>query len=94
VFLISRDLLAAADLGGLPVRLVGVRLEGLSRASALVRQPTADEGGDEPGPSHRDVGRTDGELRAPSGAGASRAGAQEAVRRDRSTTTIVPADLS
>lgn len=43
VYLAARELLAAVDLRGLPVRLVGVRAEGLSQASAVIRQPTLEE---------------------------------------------------
>ncbi|WP_199732128.1 DNA polymerase IV [Cellulomonas triticagri] len=43
LYLVARDLLAAVDLGGLPVRLVGVRAEGLVPARDAVRQPTLDE---------------------------------------------------
>jgi len=43
IYLAARELLAGADLGGLPVRLVGVRAEGLSEAATTVRQPTLEE---------------------------------------------------
>lgn len=43
IYLAARDLLAGVDLGGLPVRLVGVRTEGLSPAEDHVRQLTLDE---------------------------------------------------
>ncbi len=43
VFLVSRELLAGVDLRGLPVRLVGVRAEGLSSADSTPVQPTFDE---------------------------------------------------
>ena len=43
IYLVARDLLAGVDLGGLPVRLVGVRAEGLVPAADVVRQPTLDE---------------------------------------------------
>jgi DNA polymerase-4 len=41
IYAAARDLLATVDLGGLAVRLVGVRMEGL--APAAVRQPTLEE---------------------------------------------------
>lgn len=41
VYAAARDLLGAVDLGGRAVRLVGVRMEGLS--AAAVRQPTLEE---------------------------------------------------
>ncbi|GEL94254.1 DNA polymerase IV [Cellulomonas composti] len=43
IYLTARDLLAGADLGGLPVRLVGVRVEGLSPIARAIRQPTLEE---------------------------------------------------
>jgi len=43
LFLVSRELLAGVDLRGLPVRLVGVRAEGLSSADSTPVQPTFDE---------------------------------------------------
>ncbi len=43
VYLAARELLAGVDLRGLPVRLVGVRAEGLSQASDVIRQPTLEE---------------------------------------------------
>lgn len=43
IYLAARDLLAGVDLGGLPVRLIGVRAEGLVPAEDVVRQPTLEE---------------------------------------------------
>lgn len=43
IYLTARDLLAGVDLGGLPVRLVGVRAEGLSAAEDGVWQLTLEE---------------------------------------------------
>jgi DNA polymerase-4 len=43
IFLVARELLAGVDLGGLPVRLIGVRAEGLSPSRTTPRQPTLDE---------------------------------------------------
>jgi len=40
IFLVARELLAGVDLRGLPVRLVGVRAEGLSDAATTPVQPT------------------------------------------------------
>jgi DNA polymerase-4 len=40
VYAVARDLLAAVDLRGLPVRLVGVRGENLQERSTMVTQPT------------------------------------------------------
>lgn len=43
VYLAARDLLAAVDLGGLPVRLIGVRVGSLAAASERMSQPTLEE---------------------------------------------------
>lgn len=43
LFLVGRELLAAVDLRGLAVRLVGVRAEGLSSAASTPVQPTFDD---------------------------------------------------
>lgn len=48
VFLAARELLAGVDLRGLPVRLVGVRVEGLVPAADVIRQPTFAEALAEP----------------------------------------------
>jgi DNA polymerase-4 len=57
IYLAARDLLAAADLGGLPVRLVGVRAEGLVPAAEAVRQPTLEESVAENAEARRDAER-------------------------------------
>jgi DNA polymerase-4 len=57
LYLAARDLLAAADLGGLPVRLVGVRAEGLTPAEDVVRQPTLEEAVAENADARRDAER-------------------------------------
>jgi DNA polymerase-4 len=57
VYLAARDLLAGVDLGGLPVRLVGVRVEGLSAAASTVRQPTLEEAVGEIAPGRREAER-------------------------------------
>ncbi|VTR76452.1 DNA polymerase IV [Cellulomonas hominis] len=57
IYLAARDLLAAADLGGLPVRLVGVRAEGLVPAADAVRQPTLEEAVAENVDARRDAER-------------------------------------
>jgi DNA polymerase-4 len=43
VYLVARDLVAGVDLGGLPVRLVGVRAENLQQRDGSVQQPTLEE---------------------------------------------------
>ncbi|MCL2849645.1 MAG: DNA polymerase IV [Micrococcales bacterium] len=55
VFLVARRLLAGVDLRGLPVRLIGVRVEALSRAQDVPRQPTLDEAVDGPGRREAEV---------------------------------------
>ncbi|MCG2802302.1 MAG: DNA polymerase IV [Cellulomonas sp.] len=95
VYLVARSLLAAVDLGGLPVRLIGVRLEGLSPAAATVRQPTLDEAAEGGVGARRDAEVAMDGVRARFGRLAISAGAKAAGRReDRSTTTFSPVDLS
>ena len=94
VNLVARALLAGVDLGGPPVRLVGMRLDGLSVASGLVRPPTADEAVSVLDARPRDVDLARRRPRDASGATAGRAGAMPVGRRAGSTTTIVPSDLS
>ena len=94
IYLAARDLLAAVDLGGLPVRLVGVRTEGLSPAAEVVRQPTLDEAVGEPTPDRRDAELAMDEVRRRFGTAAIRPAASAPHASDRSTTTFVPADLS
>ncbi|GIG23171.1 DNA polymerase IV [Cellulomonas chitinilytica] len=94
VYLVARELLAAADLDGLPVRVVGVRLEGLSAVSDLVRRPTQDEATDVPDRRSGDGRRPTNQAHGAFGGAAVRAGAERVGRGDGSTTTIVPSDLS
>lgn len=95
IYLHARELLAAADLGGLPVRLVGVRVEGLARSALTVRQPTLEEAMAPTPRGRRDAERAMDEVRHRFGRAAIRAGvAPTAEPADRSTTTFAPADLS
>jgi len=106
IYLAARELLAAADLGGLPVRLVGVRVEGLGPAAETVRQPTLEEASAEPvtrgtgGRSHGFATRREAELAMDSvrerfGKAAIHAGAASGRPSvTRLATTFVPADLS
>lgn len=95
LFLAARELLAGVDLRGLPVRLVGVRAEGLSRVATSIRQPTLDEASDAPAGARRDAERAMDEVRGRFGSGSIQAGASQAGGvSSRSTTTFVPADLS
>lgn len=55
LYLAARELIAGVDLGGLPVRLVGVRVDGLTAAAETIRQPTLDEAVGEPAPGRPDV---------------------------------------
>ncbi len=93
IYLAARELLAGVDLDGLPVRLVGVRAEGLSRAELTVRQPTLEEATADDGRDRREAERAMDEVRRKFGSDAIRP-ASAPVGRDRSTTTFVPADLS
>jgi len=95
LFLAARGLVAGVDLRGVPVRLVGVRAEGLSRAATSIRLPTPDEESDAPVRARWEAGRPTDPVhglfgRGPTGATASQPGGVSS----RSTTTIVPADLS
>ncbi len=94
IYLAARELLAGVDLGGLPVRLVGVRAEGLTPASETVRQPTLDEAAAEDLADRREAERAMDEVRRKFGSHAIRPASAPAVRDERSTTTFVPADLS
>lgn len=57
IYLVARELIAGVDLGGLPVRLVGVRAEGLSPACSTAQQPTLEESVAETGFARRDAER-------------------------------------
>lgn len=57
IYLAARDLLAGVDLGGLPVRLIGVRAEGLVPAEDVVRQPTLEEAVAESSDARREAER-------------------------------------
>jgi len=94
VNLVARTLLAGTDLGGQQVRLVGLRLDGLTAASGVVRGPTPDEASDLPDTRRRGADPVVGQLCDVSGAAAVRASVTSVVRRAGSTTTIVPCDLS
>ncbi|WP_456825240.1 DNA polymerase IV [Cellulomonas sp. P5_E12] len=94
LYLAARELLAGVDLAGLPVRLVGVRAEGLSPAASVVRQPTLDEA-DQPFRARRDAERVMDVVRDRFGRGSIEAGtSQPRGVTSHSTTTFVPADLS
>ncbi|AEE45735.1 DNA polymerase IV [Cellulomonas fimi] len=94
IYLVARELLAGVDLRGLPVRLIGVRAEGLEEAAAVVRQPTLEEAVAEEVPARRDAEVAMDQVRARFGTAAIRTGAHVDGRDTRSTTTFVPADLS
>lgn len=98
IYLAARELLAAADLGGLPVRLVGVRVEGLGAAADTVRQPTLEEASTHlisSGGVRRDAERAMDSVRERFGNAAIHVGATTRSLSDpRPTTTFVAADLS
>ncbi|MCU1432383.1 MAG: DNA-directed polymerase [Actinotalea sp.] len=70
IYLAARELLAATDLAGLPVRLIGVRAEGLTEAST--RQLTLDEAVDDGAGSRRRAEQAMDEVRHRFGHGAVR----------------------
>jgi DNA polymerase-4 len=57
IYLAARGLLSAVDLAGLPVRLIGVRTEGLVPAGEVVRQLTLDEAVTDNADARRDAER-------------------------------------
>jgi DNA polymerase-4 len=97
IFLVARELLAAVDLGGLPVRLVGVRAEGLSPAETTPRQPTLEEATAEEHLARRDAERVMDLVRGRFGRAAiapgSVAGNRDSVTPP-STTVRASGDLS
>ena len=98
IYLAARTLLAGVDLRGLPVRLVGVRVDSLSAVAEAALQPTLDDvAGEGPGPAQarREAERAMDEVRDRFGTLAIRSGAAlDAPSTDRSTTTFQVADLS
>ena len=97
IFLVARELLAAVDLGGLPVRLVGVRAEGLSPAETTPRQPTLEEAAGEEGAARRDAERVMDLVRGRFGRAAIAAGSVTGISDSvtpRPTTATAPGDLS
>lgn len=94
LYLAARDLLAGVDLGGLPVRLVGVRAEGLTPAASTVRQPTLEEAVGENGAGRREAERVMDHVRQRFGAAAIRPASTSGVVDRRSTTDIARGDLS
>jgi DNA polymerase-4 len=63
IYLAARDLLAGVDLDGLPVRLIGVRTEGLLPAADVVRQLTLDEAVTDNADARRDAERAVDQVR-------------------------------
>lgn len=92
IHLVARDLLAAADLQGRHVRLVGVRAEGLENADA--RQLTLDEAATEAPAAQRRAEQVMDQVRDRFGAGALRHGATIGVTTRRPTTEPRVGDLS
>jgi DNA polymerase-4 len=91
LYLVARDLLAAADLGGLPVRLVGVRAEGLLPAADVIRQPTLDEAAGSNPDARRDAERAMDLVRARFGRSAIGAGTPAVGRSARDVSAGSPA---
>ncbi|HEX5334181.1 MAG TPA: DNA polymerase IV [Cellulomonas sp.] len=94
VYLAARELLAGVDLGGLPVRLVGVRAEGLSAASTTIRQPTLDEVSGDGEASQRDAERAMDRVRERFGAASIGAAATAGRAARCPTTDFARGDLS
>ena len=92
IYLAARELLAATDLGGRAVRLVGVRAEGLSEVSA--RQLTLEEAVDDASGARRRAEQAMDEVRHRFGPSALRAGRVPPVRPAGSTTAHANGDLS
>ncbi|HEY8717293.1 DNA polymerase IV [Pengzhenrongella sp.] len=100
IYLVARELLAGVDLGGLPVRLVGVRAEGLTPASSTARQLTLEDAIADTGIARRDAERAMDLVRGRFGSGSIQAASigavkdiQERVTRP-STTAKAKRDLS
>lgn len=95
LYLAARELIAGVDLGGLPVRLIGVRADGLSAVAETIRQPTLEEAAGEPVRGRREAEHAMDLVRGRFGGSAIHAGTtQVGGVASGSTTTFVPADLS
>ncbi len=92
IFLAARDLLAATDLGGQAVRLVGVRAEGLAAAES--RQLTLEEAADDDDLPVRRAEQAVDEVRHRFGRDALGPAALLRVERERSTTAPPGRDIS
>ena len=87
IYLVARELLAGVDLGGLPVRLVGVRAEGLSPARSTAQQPTLAEAAAGAGLARRDAELAVDLVRDRFGRESIRAGSTTAVKKINDTVT-------
>ncbi|MGP7961366.1 DNA polymerase IV [Sanguibacter sp. A247] len=87
IYLAARELLAGVDLRGLPVRLVGVRLEGLSAREGAHVQATLDEAADGSIERRRAAEATMDMVRERFGAAAIGPGASRLATRVRQATT-------
>ena len=100
IYLVARELLAGVDLGGLPIRLVGVRAESLSPARSTAQQLTLDEAVADEGLGRRKAELAMDQVRDRFGPGSIRAASTAVVRDDRyrvtpsSTTADAKRDLS
>ncbi|GHS86592.1 DNA polymerase IV [Actinomycetota bacterium] len=94
LYLASRELLAAVDLGGLPVRLIGVRAEGLSPRASTVRQPTLEEAMAGSVQPRRSAEVVMDQVRDRFGRAAIRSASVAATTRPRPTTDFGSGDLS
>ncbi|HEY5515726.1 MAG TPA: DNA polymerase IV [Pengzhenrongella sp.] len=100
IYLVARELLAGVDLGGLPVRLVGVRTEGLSPARGTAQQLTLEEAIADKEFARRDVERAMDLVRDRFGRGSIQAASTAGVSgfagsvTHQSTTANAKRDLS
>ena len=99
LYLTARGLLAAVDLRGLPIRLVGVRVEGLAPASERMSRPTLEEAFAQVEDDRRDARRGADQVvdlvRSRFGRGAIAPGSLATTGRSELPTTISPVlDLS
>lgn len=90
IYLVARDLLAAADLRGLPVRLVGVRGENLQVRAGLAEQVTLDEAVDPRQEARREAELALDAVRERFGSSAITLGAASRRRQGSPSPTTMP----
>lgn len=90
IYLVARELLRAADLRGLPVRLIGVRGENLQVRSGLAEQVTLDEAVDPRQEARREAELALDAVRERFGSSAITLGAASGRRRGSPSSTTAP----